>query len=886
MNAPALTVQLAPGADGTSWRHALSLGEARAGWVVGPERALLRRLGAILGDPVVAISEAERVAAYAEAMDAHDDGTRSYSAARSIDAFGVARYVLGLRDRLRWSGWDGGELAGSQRLVDLSAIEGIARSSDIAGLADAAYGLSRRVATSPAPIALRVELLAPKDHFPAAIRDLLDALGAAGAAVIAIPAPATARVRALDRLRGDHAPDPVAPTSATDGSVVVLEGETPWEAGRLLAAWMRDHPATRTLIAPAEVDLLDRALSSAGMPSIGTSEASRWRPALQLLPLRLALLFAPGDPRAALDLLSLPIAPLPAATRARLRAALVAMPGIGGSDWERAVVASVAEATDAEALRAEIAAWFGGPRYDPYVGVPASTASRVCAIVADWLARTAEHVGPVEEPLLDRAASIAAELGAVLARQGDALIPRLQLEALHDIAVGAGALRTDRVAQVGRPAVVDAPSACLHPVDEVIWWGFVDGHVGRPSTDPWTTAERAVLAAAGVRLSPPGAARAREAWGWRQAAAAARERLVLVRWRVAGRDPTDPHPYEDEITARIGSLAPRIATARGGTGWRPATIAVPAAPPLRPRRLWHLGRGAIRPRAPIAAAEIDTLLACPLRWVLGDVAGWTGPSADHIADGPDLTLRLAHRLFREFLSAWSVGPSPTAEEVRAQVGASFERCVGVDAAPLMSPGRQIVRDGARRAITDAAFALASCLTAANQAPLAVGAATSGRFVGLAWRGRADLVVGGTDGRRAVVALTSVEFAESVRQLRDGITWQPALYATALATDGGPLPELGLFAISGGRLAVTARGYGDAVVQKADSANAIVARAAGRWRDWWRGLDHGHVAARHTRDDRGLDSEWQDLVGEPIPSGPPAPCGACAYRVLCRTEAAS
>src|SRR6266540_2383272 len=104
---------------GTAWRHLFAPGQARAGWeCVGP-LGLAKRLGRLFGVRGEPAPHAERVSAYATRLAELDDGARSFSRSRASDPWGVASYLLALRDRLRAGEWDGGALAGSPRPADL-----------------------------------------------------------------------------------------------------------------------------------------------------------------------------------------------------------------------------------------------------------------------------------------------------------------------------------------------------------------------------------------------------------------------------------------------------------------------------------------------------------------------------------------------------------------------------------------------------------------------------------------------------------------------------------------------------------------------------------------------------------------------------------------------
>jgi hypothetical protein len=92
---------------GTAWRHALAPGEACAGWeCVGP-LGFAKRLGRLLGVPAETAATPDSLAAFTARLDLDDDGKRAYSESRRNDPFGVAAFLLALRDRLWLAGWSG-----------------------------------------------------------------------------------------------------------------------------------------------------------------------------------------------------------------------------------------------------------------------------------------------------------------------------------------------------------------------------------------------------------------------------------------------------------------------------------------------------------------------------------------------------------------------------------------------------------------------------------------------------------------------------------------------------------------------------------------------------------------------------------------------------------
>ncbi len=608
-----LTLLLSAHDGGTAWRHLLAPGEARAGFEpVGP-LGLARRVGRILGIPVEAGTAPERLAAWTQRLDQHDDGTRSYSASRKHDPFGVARYLLGLRDALRLQGWDGRALGGSARLADLSALEQLA-STVPPGLPDLILDqVAALRSEGHLPFPVRIELRSPRRAFQPLFRALLDALAAAGATVVEPPPPSALAPEKTDLGAVQRAlldPKAAPPSLKGDGTLLLLEADTALEAAELVASLARTRTlATATFVVPSEASTLDTALARQGLPTLGLPASSHLRPHLQVLPLRLTLAFKPQDPFRAAELLLLPGGPLPGHVQRKLLRALASMPGIGSPAWLEAVEEAAGAATTyatergepatdiataASSLREKIDGWFGGELFDPVEGIPAARAATLCSAVATWAggkvrgARDQAEIDPESGALDDsalwsHAAAVARTLEQLLvARPPGERLSQQALMQLHAMAVGSGSDLATFEAEAGQPARVAAPAAVTSPSADVVWWGFVLDADPGPAPEPWTGAEREALLEAGVVLPSPGELRDVEAQGWRQPILMARERAVLVRWRLAGAGAVGAHAFHDELSTRVAAGAldactvtsEKVLVAKPAAPWKPATSSV------------------------------------------------------------------------------------------------------------------------------------------------------------------------------------------------------------------------------------------------------------------------------------------------------------------------
>ncbi|MGM0575196.1 MAG: PD-(D/E)XK nuclease family protein [Myxococcota bacterium] len=902
-----LEILFGPDLDGgTPWRHRLGADTARAGWLPCGPLGLVERLGLVLGEPVSPAPRALRVAAYGARLRARlDAGTspRTWATSWTRDPVGVAGYLLGLRDRLRMAGWEGEAVPrGGDRLADLADLEEPFGPPVPPGLPDALVALRRAAEQrDDLPLPMRVHVTeAPSDLEPA-VRGLLEALEARGARVLAPAPPRPGAPPDTDLARLQHALLEDTPSKLRlrgDGTVIALDAETPADAAELLAAWQRDHFAERTtVVATAERGALASGFARQGLSSVGAVSRSRWRPALQVLPLRLALAFRPVDPLVAAELLSLPVAPLPGRVRRRLLKALGEAPGVGGPAWREAVDECVERADEPEDLRDRIDAWFGGPTWEPEPGMSPTEASAVCERVIRW-ARGLAAVDPDSEAQLLHAAGVAADLRRMLHREPpDEPVGRARLQQLHDEAVGAGLAWTTAPREAGRPAVVDTPRGVLPGAERVVWWGFVDGTTPDPGPEPWTDSERRALHEAGVGVPAAGARRRVEAASWRRPVLVAERHLVLVRWRLDGREATLPHPFADELEARLGSDALAACRVRAedavspegadlsATTWTPEAGPVEPARPVTPRPVWRVSPEHVEPPPLLSPTAVEKVFGCPLQWVLADRAKLRPGAVASIPEGDRLVGLFAHALLQDLVvgdDALDLGRA-TPDEAAARAGEMFDARVGGEAAPLLRPGHEVERERARSSVASAARELVAMLQRAGWRPVAAERETGGTFEGHRWRGYVDLLLESPEGRPAVVDLKLGHSRNRREELAEGRALQLAMYADGVAS-GDALPPVAYMTVGDGRFLTTdGEAFPESTAVEGPSSGETLVLAGRAWR-WWRSvLSEGVVPARHD-DLEGWKELCEEVAGGPPPDEGPAarkaPCCFCDFAPLC------
>jgi hypothetical protein len=899
----ALHVYETDGAASSSALASADLGVAH----VGPS-GLLRHLATTLGLPLPAHGHGERVAAMDRRLASLDDSARWFSESRGADRWGVAAWFVRTRDSLRLLGWDGrAPLAGSPRLDCVSTV---AAAGLLPGAADAWHELLAELPHGSAGVRFDLRLHAPRAAFAPILRRVLGALAASGHAVSegappggAPPGTDLGRLqRALASREAAAAPPPPPAPLRGDGSLVLLEADSPVEAALLATRLAPGDPLASCNLVSAEGSLLEFAREEAGLPPLGLAAASRHRPALQVLPLLIELAFSPRDPATALQLLHLPATPVPAKVRSALRAALRERPAVEGKSWRRALdeglaawrAAAPRKPAEQAAVAARLAVLFPEEPSPADPGAAASTLLRLAETVADW-ARARGGAGDPPDGGLLAAARIASDFAGILGTLPPSEpVSRLAARQLHDLAAGAGHARPNPP-RLGAPLAVEDPAAVPAEVEDLLWFGLVAGAAERPAPMPWSEAERAGLAAAGCELDEWGAGREREEHAWLRPVRAATRRLILVSWRSAGTEAAEPHPLLDLLAARAGESSLRacrlgatelLAPARPGRAAAPAvaSVAIPPAPGLAPREVWTLPPSTVPTPKKLSFSQIETLLLCPLRWTLQYAAGLRPGGVETLPGLDSYVGTFGHSILQRVLLAAKPSFSKLDPALaREQAEQEFDRRVAEEAAPLLLPGRASLRERMRRQIGEAAAELVVQVQAGGWAPDEVEAELNGTFAGLPFGGSADLTLKGARGRRALVDIKKSSFGKR-DALAEGRALQLALYARGMDPKKADIPAAYVFTRDSSTLSAQGDAFPKAQAVDGPDHRHALADAERIWRFWWAALQKGHVAKRD--DPAAVDlAPAATAAGLPAPESPwheeGAPCGFCDQRRICQ-----
>jgi RecB family exonuclease len=798
------------------------------------------------------------------------------------DEFGVAGTLLNWRDTWYEAGWDGDgfDADASQRLLDMAEVEKVAANRVPPGLGQRV----QRVLASldAARLDVAVTLLDPPDIFPSVWQQLFAALGARTEVyTLQSQCPGDSDLAVLQRVLLDEDRKGDEIELRGDGTVVVLRDGSP----QLSAAWIGRY-AHRQLVAGGEVGVLatdegaalDDALADAGFPRLGFSDTSYWRPAFQVLPLVLELMWRPLDPAVLQQFLTHPMGPIPSDIRRRLADRVAREPGIGGDGWKRTLSHALDQATKhldekagaerREALIERIDYWLNSERFDAEQGVHVEALRERVQAVSRWLnaARNAEEDDGLRE-VYKAALGQADELDRTferLAETGTTELNREGVRRLVEAVRGAGTSRPGRHRQCerGAPELLRAntPAAFLEPVEQVIWWGCDSARL--PGQYPWSGAEQTQLAAHGVQLVSVDAQLEWQAKSWLRPLLAASKRLVIVLHdNIEGH-----HPVFDEIIAVAkGWVEERVDRLMRDPGRLPFAEDLPPTQTVkqmvlpRKQRWWQLPDSVtINKRDEESFSSLERFLHSPYRWVLDYQARIREGALSELSDGPLLFGNLTHTLFETYFNLHPDIPMVDHHAAGAWVRTEAPRLIEQQGAVLTVPGRQADAESFIETAAVALSGLVERLQQANVTEVEMETEIKGAFCGGRIKGTIDLIATRSDGEIAVIDLKWGRFDDRQKMLRESSYLQLGIYAQLIHQDRGKWPTLGYLIISDSRLVVLDSNFFPGVTSEqpvnGESVLEFWQRVEATWK-WRRAqLDRGliEVSVTDTEPDEGSD----------------------------------
>lgn len=814
--------------DGASWsEEPASLGEIRTGpW------GLLQLLETHLGLTGQTLHPARRIAQYLERLKQFDHEEAWFHASFEADSWSTAKRMLEWRDQLVEAGWRGQAIEhGSQRLQALSELEG--SDKDLApGKEDRLREVLTQLNHLPAGVFARVLLREPLELLPAAWQMLFNELREKGTVIEnEVHPPGRPKPTNLSlvqsRLAGG---DGAGEITSRDDSLLLLEAGSEWEAAETLALWLAADAGANagvTIIHGEETGIVDEALRRHGLPALGGSASSRWRASLQVLPLAIANAWKPVDVRMLVELLQSPLSPIPPSCASRLLWVLGKEPGVGGKAWSEAIAAIAKERekhlakngqadpqAEARDDAGEIDALLSTDRYHSESGIPEEALMRRCQWVIKRLQKKINDPldGIGTDPAITEAISHARELLELSTGRGT--LPRVTVERMLDSVIGVGSRDTGVRGEAAPWEVVDHPGKAMRRAETVVWWGFDD-----PRTDPapyWSQAERKCLEGCGIAMDKPGAARARESLAWRHGFLRASDRVLLFYPRQKRGEPTEIHPFWDEILQAAGKrleqaenkvsgfLTRTCGHCQGAGKWELAgrPLVLEQAVKVRPVAgvaVRQIPQDAVAIPEKLSYSQMSIMLGCPMNWALKYHACLKIPAAQMMPTGDQMIGTLCHRIVQELVARLGGKWSRSAAEAGA--GELYDSLVAAMAAELLLPGNELENRRCREAVVHGIGRLADAIGRLGLRVEKSEEKLEGNLGGIPFIGYADLLLRDDDGRAFVLDLKWSKSSRYRREeIEDGQALQLATYAWMLRTaDPAAAPHAGYFMLAQGEM---------------------------------------------------------------------------------------
>lgn len=712
--------------DTASYPDALNNSEAAAGKVVVGPAGMISILETRLGLTRIWPNPGVRMGTYLKLIGQLDDGGRFYSESMNADAWSTAKTVLAWRDQLKIAGWDFNPSGkGQSRLETLSELEKLFRNQLVEGHVDRLELIHDALAQTDEIDISDIVLVEPLQTWDVLWRKIFELLKSKGVCTTENSKQASSKPNNLGCLkRAMEQGKPLDASLASDDSLCMISAKTEWEAAEAVASFLEinsDNNHNILIIRGAGSRILDDTLNRHGLPRLGHDSTSRWRTALQVLPLVLANHWDPFNAQRLLEFLSLPEAPVRQDIRSWFANALREHPGIYGPKWEVAVnkAINLSDSKDPDELRAELDFWFGTTqRHPPNAGLPVSLISEICDRLSKW---AGQEGGKRDDVLMLKASSVFNDFRQAVQITGMSQISEAQLNRILDSVIGEGLEGLDSFAQAASWSVVNTPGQIWGEADTIIWWNFSSNGT-TPLNVPWSDDELGDLARLGAGVRSTSKNRLLEAQSWRNAIKWATNRLILVKPSSIAGEPVNPHPFWDEISYLLnpGTENTDAHTFDASLLWKANSVgfmgnnltreAVQSIDTPQARGQWQIQPGRIEGRSKESASGMENLLYCPLSWVMQYILKISPQVMISLPSGSQMLGTLAHAIFEQVLTRPSL-PSPDDAAILAKQ--AFDELAPQMAASLLLPQQKPESERSKTRIAEAAKELCRLIRSWN-----------------------------------------------------------------------------------------------------------------------------------------------------------------------------
>lgn len=765
------------------------VGERSVNELAGGPQALLAWLETQLGLRRPPVDQSARVSQYLGMLEKQSNAL--FAESMNADRWATGARLLQMRDELMLAGWNGqADLHQPQIVQDLASADPVQWSS--LGEADRLLRVLEALDAGQHLPEHRCELLDPPESWPVVWRAVLARLNCEAAqdprpSAIAGAALESAQKVVLGEDGGTITPDESLRYVSTRSETAACE----WLV-RVLLQTPESLPETVVYCEDDALSLrFDACLARAGLPTMGAGQRSLAHPVLQVLPLSLALMWEPVDPQLLLDFLTLPFCPVPRRAGFRLAKSLSEQPGLGSGAWERtlAEVTNKDNDPDGKVLQ-RIEAWLLRKRTGRGEPLATSQVQATCGLVAQWAGgyatKLSEEQGDPDFVSAMGTASGHATLLAELVQAQGKEVTQAQLSRLYEEALGGGMNSASFEESAGGPVHVRSLAEVTAPFCRMVWLGL-----GTADAVPsmWSNADREKLGSAGVDLDDGSKAvtarRRAEAYGF----SCVTESLLAVllpadatrRWHplwLAVRNALGAHPEPLRLED--------VVAVEGSPDLSPFSVDVvprPTNPVPCERALWQAPEGTVVDLETASATELQTRLACPLKWTLRYRANLHSRTVASLPSSFLLKGSFCHSVLQIVFGNGDGLPSPS--EASSRAAEVFDERLPLDAAPLSLARFASERRRLRNELCRSVEQLVTALSSEGYRIVGIEVAVDATAMGKPLIGSIDCLADKPDGAEAVVDFKYAGRRKYQGLLGDGRAVQLATYAHARSQHGGP-----------------------------------------------------------------------------------------------------
>ncbi|WP_342472463.1 PD-(D/E)XK nuclease family protein [Metasolibacillus sp. FSL H7-0170] len=799
---------------------------ASIGKVITGFRGLINILEVQLGQSNPTISESVRIAEWQTTIAKLDDGNKPYSRSFKTDSWNTARELKKKRDELVLAGWNPNiHIGGGKWIESIAEIE-LSNHHHSKGFSDRVRILFELLNQKYLPLNIKKISLVDEDdsiweNWEKELVLILKQIGIQFEQIeLQLPVVSDQPTNDLERIKLAlyDANSTFNFNLSGDGSFIIVRSEQEWDAADFLISWLEVNGDDQTvLINNTNNLLLTELFHRRGLPSSEINEFSKWRSALQVLPLTLDTYWQPIRIDRIMELLTLPISPLPKKLCYKLARVISEEPGIGGDRWHAAIGEAVSEIETTwleqgfdskklnkkkQELFEQIDVWINHEYYDTSDGIPCSVIESICRKISKWAFNKNLYT---PNPVFAQAHSSAMELIEGIRVLNIEKIDQLQLANILGSILGDGIKLPNYIEELAPWSNVQQPGAIWGAVDNILWWEFTQNTTSQ--LNKLTDAERAFLKSHNVHLVSPELIRKRENESWHNAIRFANKRVILFIPSKVRAEDVKAHPLLDEIRFALSKIEQNEhqITINPSILYKQEKVTIIENEFKRvglankeipsPIQQWKLPEHKVKLREIESATSFETVLSCPLKWTLQYSAKVQPSNALSLPNESIMLGNLGHAILERLIDAQVF---TTDSDIQEMTGSLYDELVPKLAAPLLLPENQSLRSRVRNDLQKSMRQFANFLDVSKIVITETESSHQKIWQDeIEFEGRLDLI-GKTPSNRTVIldAKWSRRPANYKQKLIDG-SIQLALYQWLMSTSDDEVLPVAYFMLSSG-----------------------------------------------------------------------------------------